>query len=118
DNCSPVHQLPIEWIVFDTEHGSVISTLELPRTIAAHADARPCLCEGGDGTAEVGISTGSEPVAGFVVTSSKGCLAGAHVLHGTYLISTSPYKQGDEVAAYNLSREPLTFKVRQLVRGN
>ena len=113
DNCSPVHQLPIEWIVFDTEHGSVLSTLELPRTIAAHAEARPCLCEGGDGTAEVGISTGSEPVAGFVVTSSKGCPAGAHVLHGTYLISTSPYRQGDELAAYNLSREPLTFKVRQ-----
>ncbi|MEA2080754.1 MAG: hypothetical protein U9P00_13050, partial [Pseudomonadota bacterium] len=118
DNCSPVHQLPVEWIAFDTEQGSVLSILDLPDSIAAHADARPCLCEGGDGTAEVGISTGSEPVAGFVVTSSRGCPAGAHVLHGTYLISTSPYRQGDELAAYNLSGERLTFKVKLSGKGN
>jgi hypothetical protein len=61
---------------------------------------------------------GSGPVAGFVVTSSKGCPTGPHVLHGTYLISTLPYQQGDELAAYNLSREPLTFKVRQAAKGN
>ena len=118
DNCSPVHQLPVEWIAFDTERGAVISMLELPDTIAMHADARPCLCDGGDGNVEVGLSTGSGPVAGFAVTSSKGCPAGLHVIHGTYLISTLPYRQGDEVAAYNLSHEPLTFKVRQLGKGN
>jgi hypothetical protein len=118
DNCSPVHQLPVEWIAFDTEQGSVTSILELPDSIAMHADARPCLCDGSGSDVEVEMSTGSGPVAGFVVTSSKGCPAGPHVLHGTYLISTSPYKQGDELAAYNLSREPLSFKVRQPAKGN
>ncbi len=113
DNCSPVHQLPDEWIAFDSGHGSVTSILELPDRIAAHADARPCLCDGRDSDVEVEMLTDSGPVAGFAVTSSKGCPAGPHVIHGTYLISTLPYKSGDEIAAYNLSREPLTFKVRQ-----
>jgi hypothetical protein len=113
DDCSPVHQLPVEWIAFDTAHGSVLSILELPDTIAAHADARPCLCEGKDSNVEVEMSTGLGAVAGFAVTSNKGCPAGPHVIHGTYLISTLPYRQGDELAAYNLSRESLTFKVRQ-----
>lgn len=113
DNCAPVHQLPVEWIAFDTEQGSVLSILELPETIAAHAEARPCLCDGRDSRVEVGMSTGSEPVAGFAVTSSKGCPSGPHVMHGTYLISTAPYRQGDEVAAYNLAREALIFTVRQ-----
>jgi len=85
----------------------------LPETIAAHAEARPCLCDGRDSPVEVGMSTGSEPVAGFAVTSSKGCPSGPHVMHGTYLISTAPYRQGDEVAAYNLAREALIFTVRQ-----
>jgi hypothetical protein len=118
DNCSPVHQLPIEWIAFDTAQGSVLSILELPDSIAAHADARPCLCDGSDSNVEVEMSMGLGPVAGFAVTSSKGCPAGPHVLHGTYLISTSPYQQGDENAAYNLSREQLTFKVRRHGKDN
>ena len=118
DDCSPVHQLPVEWIAFDTERGSVLSILELPDSIAMHADARPCLCDETDSDVGIELSMGSGPVAGFVVTSSKGCPTGPHVLHGTYLISTSPYQQGDELAAYNLSREPLTFKVRQAAKGN
>jgi len=118
DNCSPVHQLPVEWIAFDTEQGSVLSILELPDSIAMHADARPCLCDGGDSGVEVEMLTASGPVAGFVVRSRKGIPAGPHVLHGNYLISTLPYKQGDELAAYNLFREPLTFKVRQPAKAN
>ena len=120
DDCSPVHQLPIEWIAFDTEQGAVISMLDLPESIAAHADVRPCLCDGSNSNDEVGISTGSGPVAGFAVTSSKDCPAGPHVLHGTYLILTRPYRQGDELAAYHLSGEPLTFKfkLRQPGRDN
>jgi len=118
DNCSPVHQLPVEWIAFDTEQGSVISILDMPDSIAAHADARPCLCDGSGRNVEVDVSTGPDPVAGFAVTSSKGCPAGPHVLHGNYLISTLPYKQGDELAAYKLSGEPLTFKLRQPGRDN
>ncbi|MGI9321653.1 MAG: hypothetical protein ACR2O5_09595, partial [Thiogranum sp.] len=46
DDCSPVHQLPVEWIAFDTERGSVLSILDLPESIAAYADAKPCLCDG------------------------------------------------------------------------
>jgi hypothetical protein len=113
DNCAPVHELPVEWIAFDTEQGAVFSILELPDSIAAHADARPCVCDADDGDVGVRISRESGRVGGFVVTSSKGCPAGPHVLHGTYLISTSPYRQGDEVAAYSLAREPLVFKVTQ-----
>ena len=118
DNCSPVHELPVEWIAFDTEKGSVLSILDLPDSIAAHADAVPCLCDAGGSNIEVEIATGAEPVAGFAVTSRKGCPAGPHVLHGNYLISTLPYKPGDELAAYNLIGEPLTFKVRQAVKDN
>jgi len=118
DNCAPVHQLPVEWIAFDTEHGAVFSILELPDSIAAHADARPCVCGADDSDVGVRLSRESGRVGGFVVTSSKGCPSGPHVLHGTYLISTSPYRQGDEVAAYNLAREPLVFKVTQPARGN
>ena len=114
DNCSPVHELPIEWIAFDTARGSVVSILDLPDSIAAHADARPCLCDGSNGRVEVGMSTGSDPVAGFAVTSNRECPAGPHVLHGTYLISTRPYRQGDEVDAYKLSGEPLTVMLRPL----
>jgi hypothetical protein len=118
DNCSPVHQLPVEWIAFDTEKGSVLSILELPDNIAMHADARPCLCDGQDSDIEIELLTAAGPVAGFVVRSSKGCPAGPHVVHGNYLISTLPYKQGDELAAYKLFSEPLTFKVRQTARRN
>ena len=114
DNCSPVHELPIEWIAFDTAQGSVVSILDLPDSIAAYADARPCLCDGSNGHVEVGMATGPEPVAGFAVTSKQECPLGPHVLHGTYLISTRPYRQGDEVNAYKLSGEPLTVMSRQL----
>lgn len=110
---SPKHRLPIQWIAFDTGQASVLSILELPEKIADHAEARPCVCDPRDGSIEVEVSAIPEPVAGFVVASSEGCPTGPHVLHGTYLISKSPYRQGDEEAAYQLIGEELVVKTTQ-----
>lgn len=102
------HRLHMEWIAFDSPQGSVVSFVELPGKIAAHAEARPCLCDQGAGALDAEISAVAGPVAGFVVKSGKDCPKGPHVLHGTYVISAHPYRPGDEERAHNLAHTPLT----------
>lgn len=101
------HNLHLNWIAFDSPHGSVVSFVELPNEIAAHAQARPCLCDEAVGTMDADIPTVAGPVAGIVVKSGKDCPRGPHVLHGTYVISPHPYYPGNEVRAHHLAHTGL-----------
>jgi len=113
-NLDAGHDLHLDWIAFDSPHGSVVSFVELPEKIAAYAQARPCLCDEAVGTMDAEISAVAGPVAGFVVKSGEDCPKGPHVLHGTYVISPHPYQIGDEMRAHHLAHTGLVTYVTNI----
>lgn len=106
-----VRELGTEWIAFDSEAASIVSLMVVPAPIEGQASAQPCLCENVPETSRARASVGTPTEAGFVITSSKECPRGEHVLYGTYLISARPYRPGDENAALRMRDSKLVTRV-------
>ena len=117
-NLDTGHDLHLNWIAFDSHHGSVVSFVELPEKIAGHAEARPCLCDQAAGTMDADITAVAGPVAGFGIKSGKDIPKGPHVLHGTYVISPRPYQLGDEMHAHHLVHTGLVIYVTNIELGH
>lgn len=108
------HQLPAEWLAFDTEHGSVTSVLQVPPPLAGIVHATPCTCGESDASADGELWSMPGLVAGFAVDSGENCPKGPHVLHGSYLMSPQSYRPGDEKAVHALAYHPLTSRTNVL----
>ena len=113
-----VHKLGTEWIAFDSNKASIISLMVMPSVIEGQASAQPCLCGDTQNTARAQVSAGTPTEAGFLITSAAGCPRGEHVLYGTYLISSRPYRPGDENAALRMQHDKLLPLITPVSAGD
>jgi hypothetical protein len=100
-----------KWMVLDSEKGSVVSYLTLPRALAGYAEARPYLTFGSEAGERPGRNATRPREAGFKIEAPPGTPKGRYPIYGTYVVSAEPYRTGDGTRAFDLHTKPLQFRI-------
>jgi hypothetical protein len=100
-----------KWMALDSEKGSVVSYVTLPRALVGHAETKPYLTFGAEAAGRPARNTTQPREVGFKIDAPPGTPKGEYLVYGTYVISPEPYRTGDGTRALNLRDNPLRFRV-------
>ena len=102
------------WMVLSGRRGTVISLLKLPEEVQAHGTASLYLLD--DPSARNGPEAyaGSEPEAGFEITTDPGLPKGDYILYLVFYMSAEPYAPGREETILDLLEKPLSWSISRM----
>ncbi|MEK6776369.1 MAG: hypothetical protein AABY87_05750 [bacterium] len=99
------------WIALAGGIGTVINLLKLPDEVESHATASLYLLNDPKARNKPETYPGSEPEAGFQITTEPGLPKGDYILYLIFYVSPGPYLPGLEEKAVHLLDDRLTWRV-------
>ncbi|NCP04605.1 MAG: hypothetical protein GW861_14675, partial [Deltaproteobacteria bacterium] len=99
------------WIALAGGMGTVINLLKLPEKVENHATASLYLLHNPKAQNKPETYPGSEPEAGFQITTKPGLPKGDYILYLIFYVSPGPYLPGLEEKAIHLLDDRLTWRV-------